>query len=394
MRYRVLAIAAATLFAVITVIQPSVARASSTVTSVVVNFRAGETSLNANQKAQIDKALDEAQTSSSVIIMGYALGKRVTAASTAIARTRAQKVEAELLAGGLNARVTLLTPKITTANKVVIQYTSGTRYLWSQEFAGASGGGYDPKNFYGLVGDGSDQLGLATYGTGEIEQNDPRQARLDGSGNLDIKSVLNRATWKSARIWTANKIAFQYGKLEIRAKFPVGSFNWPAIWMLGNDYQPPNGWFGTTQWPGSGELDIAEGLGQNSVDQGTLHGLDGGGDWRGGAGVTAVAPLQNISDTFHVWGIEWQPNQVKFTLDGSVFATDTFANNVVTQTLPNGSSNVFDSHGNWPYNQPFFLILNNAIPAGTSAADGASSDFLIDYIRYSKFNGYGQVVRP
>jgi beta-glucanase (GH16 family) len=265
--------------------------------------------------------------------------------------------------------------------------------IWADDFAQAAGTSPNPAVYSALLADGSQQLGLPTFGTGEVEHNFPDAAYQDGNGNLNIHTALGNGVWSSARIWTAQLQTFQYGKLEIRAKFPTGNFNWPAIWMLGANYAPPNRTFGTTSWPESGEIDIAEGLGGNSVDQATLHGLDTGCNcaWNGGGGVTAVAPLQNISAGYHVWGMQWQPNQVQFTMDGAVFVTDSFDGTIVTQTFANGSKSYYNSRGVWPFNQPFFLILNNAVPAGSRATNGASSDFLIDYVHYSKFNGYGQL---
>jgi len=368
---------------------------------VVITFAAKSATISSTQIKLLRAKLDQLQTAASITISGYAQGSKATGALVKLAAARAQSVAAQLTTDGLTSDVQFgksglykIAPTSTKANRVEIAFTPGSRLLWSQDFAGSRGDTFSREFFTGLVGDGSDQLGLPTYGTGEVEQNDPSAAALDGAGNLVIHSSVKNRIWKSERIWTAQKLAFQYGKLEIRAKFPDGSFNWPAIWMLGNNYSPPNRAFGTTQWPESGELDIAEGLAGNSVDQGTIHGLDSlGGDWRGGAGVTAVAPLANISDVFHVWGIEWKPNLVIFTLDGTEFARDSYAFGIITQTLANGSTSQFDSGGNWPFNQPFLLILNNAIPAGTNMPEGTSSDFKIDYIHYSTFEGFGQLVR-
>lgn len=275
-------------------------------------------------------------------------------------------------------------------NTVLIETAAKSGLIWAREFNQPRGTVIDGTSFWGLHGNGTQELGLPSYGTGEIELNDPLFATTDGSGNLRIHTERISGSWRSARIWTAGKVAFQYGRLEIRAKFPDGSFNWPAIWMLGKNYAPPNRSFGTTQWPSSGELDIAEGLGANSVVQGTLHGPDRNGNgWAGGAGVTGVAPLGKISSGFHVWGIDWKPNQITFTMDGTAYATDTFDGKYVTQVLPGGDKKVFDSAGNWPFNQPFFLILNNAVLPGSNQANGTNSDFLIDYVRYSTLEGLG-----
>jgi len=53
------------------------------------------------------------------------------------------------------------------------------------------------------------------------------------------------------------KAYFEYGKVEVRAKLPVGDFFWPAIWML-----PQDNAYGT--WAASGEIDIMEARGQVS----------------------------------------------------------------------------------------------------------------------------------
>ena len=140
------------------------------------------------------------------------------------------------------------------------------------------------------IGDGYDQLGFYNYGTGEIEMNSASAAKTDGIGNLVITAKKQNGTWTSSRIWTQGKVNFQYGRLEARMKFPVGSFNWPAFWMLGSNYQPPNNKFGDTPWPNSGEIDIAEGLGGNSVNRSTLHGNNLGTyrDWNNGGGVSLL----------------------------------------------------------------------------------------------------------
>jgi hypothetical protein len=62
----------------------------------------------------------------------------------------------------------------------------------------------------------------------------------------------------SARISTKGKRSIQYGRVEVKAKLPVGDWLWPAIWML-----PENDTYGP--WPLSGEIDIMESRG-NGVE--------------------------------------------------------------------------------------------------------------------------------
>ncbi len=380
----------------------SSAEAATSTVSKTITFAPGTSKLTSLAQATLYSQYEKMRLAPAVSIIGF------TSFSTAktkinkngLARANAIKgylkslgltVPISVASGGLSSKFA----KAAVADRATVSFTPTPGLLWIQDFNEARGTAPSARDFTGLNGDGCDELGLCTYGTGEMEYNDPSAASTDGQGNLVIHTTKVGGTWISARIWTAQKLAFQYGDLEIRAKFPTGSFNWPAIWMLGNNYAPPNQVFGTTQWPTSGELDIAEGLGGNSVVQGTLHGLASinGGDWNGGGGVTAAAPLSDVSGAYHTWGIQSMPNLVIFSMDGVEYCRDAFDGRGVTQTFANGASTYFDSHSNWPFNQPFFLILNNAIPSGVNQPDGTSSDFKIDSIRYSNFMGFGQVVR-
>ena len=72
----------------------------------------------------------------------------------------------------------------------------------------------------------------------------------------------------SARLRSANSFAFTYGKVEARAKLPLGDWLWPAIWML-----PLKQEYGL--WPTSGEIDIMESRGNlNLVKDGTNIGVE------------------------------------------------------------------------------------------------------------------------
>jgi hypothetical protein len=394
---------ATALVAALTLIGSGQTDAASAVTPRVsfnIQFGSGSSQLSAASRQVLTAKINEMQQATVVSLTGYAKGKKSSAALRKLGQSRTDAVKALLTSAGLLASVNTSAKgydskykNTKNADRVYISYVPEGGMIWADDFDQAAGTSPNPAVYSALLADGSQQLGLPTFGTGEIEHNFPDAAYQDGNGNLDIHTTLTNGIWTSARIWTAQLQTFQYGKLEIRAKFPTGNFNWPAIWMLGANYAPPNHSFGTTPWPASGEIDIAEGLGGNSVDQATLHGLDIDCNcaWNGGGGVTAVAPLQNISASYHVWGMQWQPNQVQFTMDGSVFVTDSFDGTTVTQTFANGSKSYYNSRGVWPFNQPFFLILNNAVPAGSHAANGATSDLLIDYVHYSRFNGYGQL---
>ena len=54
--------------------------------------------------------------------------------------------------------------------------------------------------------------------------------------------------YTSARMTTQNKQQFEYGRIDIRAKLPVGKGIWPALWMLGTNISQVG-------WPACGETD-------------------------------------------------------------------------------------------------------------------------------------------
>ncbi len=283
----------------------------------------------------------------------------------------------------------------------VINYdtTPGGPLLWSETFTGTAGTGLNAAIWTPEIGQ---YVGVAAglpdwpYGTGEIENNtaNPANVSLDGSGNLAITatcttSCASGGNWTSARISTAGKANFQYGQLEARIKVPAGPFNWPAFWMLGQNF------FTGTNWPNSGEIDIMEGLGNNSVNQSTLHAnYPGGGDWNGGGGVTMYASsISDLSSGYHTFGMLWTPNEIQFTLDGLVYGSDTYNASAGTVTQQIGTStSTFTIGGQvWPFNQPFFIILQDAIPGGTSAPNGSSGTMSVDWIKYYSYQGYGAV---
>lgn len=52
---------------------------------------------------------------------------------------------------------------------------------------------------------------------------------------------------QSAKLRTIDSVSLRYGKVEVRARLPVGDWLWPAIWMM-----PKYSAYGS--WPASGEF--------------------------------------------------------------------------------------------------------------------------------------------
>lgn len=291
-------------------------------------------------------------------------------------------IEIHVLASSLNQNNSSTCTGTPTPSPTPTPTTIANSATWVQEFNDAAGTPPDSTYWTPLIGDGS-QIGLYHYGTGEIDNKVADAALQDGSGNLVITATKTNGTWSSARIWTQGKVNFLYGKIEARIKMPTGRGPFPAFWMLGANYMPPapppNSNFGDTQWPMSGEVDIAEVLGgSTTTSQGTLHGNNPGttSDWNGGAGFTSFTPNNfDLTADYHTYGVIWSPSEITFTFDGVPYKTN-LKSTITAQT-----------GGVWPFDQPFFLILDCAINPAILDPNLTSTKMYIDWIRVSGVNG-------
>lgn len=225
--------------------------------------------------------------------------------------------------------------------------TDYTNLVWSDEFntdgaPDASKWGYD--------------LGAGGWGNSEVQTytNTSNNVTVTG-GNLKITAVKTGSNYTSARIKSENKFEFTYGKIEARAKLPIGGGTWPAIWLLGENYA-------TNTWPACGEIDIMEHRGNTpNVIHGTLH-YPGNSGGNGNGNTTTIS---NASTEFHIYKAIWSPTSIKFYVD-----------NVLFHSVANTNS--------LPFNSDFFLILNVAMGGtfgGTIDPAFTQSSMEVDYIR-------------
>jgi beta-glucanase (GH16 family) len=199
---------------------------------------------------------------------------------------------------------------------------------------------------------------------------DPRNTRVDDSGVLIIEAHKETspetpfgqtAGYTSGRLVTKAKGDWQYGRFEIRAKLPYGNGTWPAIWML-----PTTNAYGG--WPRSGEIDIMEHVGSHMGEVlSTLHFANRNGD----KGPTKSVEVRNVDTQFHVYAAEWRPGEIKF-----------FINDVCYHTLKDPGTGWQD----WPFDQPFHIILNIAVGGTLGGKKGVDPDIWpqrmeVDYVR-------------
>ncbi|WP_328777112.1 family 16 glycosylhydrolase [Streptomyces goshikiensis] len=240
---------------------------------------------------------------------------------------------------------------------------------FSDEFDGPAGSAVDGAKWQIETGDNVNNHERQYYTAGN------RNAALDGQGHLVItarrENPANYACWygrceyTSARLNTAGKFTTQYGHVEARMKVPRGQGMWPAFWMLGND-------IGQVGWPASGEIDVMENVG---FEPGTVHGTLHGPGYSGSGGIGAGYSLpggQAFADAFHTFAVDWSPNKVTWSVDGTVYQTRTPA----------------DLGGRaWAFNKPFFLILNLAVggywPGDPDGSTPFPRQLVVDHVRVS-----------
>ena len=216
----------------------------------------------------------------------------------------------------------------------------------------------------------------------------PEAVSLDKSGNAVITTKYittkpsvgsclgDKCTFTSGRFDTQEKVSFLYGYIEARIKFPIGSGNWPAFWMLGSNIT-------SIGWPNSGEIDIAEGFGnaKTKTSSAVHYSTTGAGCCDNHLYDYIKYDIgQDYSADFHTYGLAWLPNEISFYVDRKL-------------TLRTSSSTIRSKF--WPFNTPNFLILNNAVTYGDGfggAWNGwQSSEMLIDYVRHYELDGQGKV---
>lgn len=196
-----------------------------------------------------------------------------------------------------------------------------------------------------------------------------------GNGFLNIVAIKEAFTdqgetkqYTSARL--NSKFAFTYGRVDVRAKLPSGDGTWPAIWTLGKNINEDGAYwdiegFGTATWPACGEIDIMEhGLGAVNHTSSAIHTPSSSGNTVN----VASQLISDVANDFHVYSVNWSPNQITFLVDGVGFYT-------YNPAVKNAST--------WPFDLEQYLILNIAMGgiAGTIDPNFTESPMVIDYVK-------------
>jgi beta-glucanase (GH16 family) len=155
----------------------------------------------------------------------------------------------------------------------------------------------------------------------------------------------------SGRINTRDRFHFRYGTASARIKLPAGRGLWPALWLLG-----------CGAWPGTGEIDVMENVGEPDWVSAAVHGPG----YSGEAGLVNRSYFSDgdAATDWHVYRVRWAPDELVFLVDDRM---------VHRVTRP-----MVDFFGRWAFDEEKFLVLNLAV--------GGTYPFKINGIR-SPYHG-------
>ena len=198
---------------------------------------------------------------------------------------------------------------------------------------------------------GWEQGSLQTY------TDSPDNVRLDGEGHLVLEARRSGDTYTSGRIVTRGKMAFPFGTITARIKFPAGKGIWPAFWMLGSDID-------AVGWPECGEIDIMEIVNDATTYHVSLHGPN--------TKIGESGSIGDLSTDFHNYWLTRRADSIVAGVDDTTLAA--FSPASLPQDAP------------WVFNGPMFVLLNVAVggdwPGSPNASTPWPAAMTVDWLRF------------
>lgn len=189
-------------------------------------------------------------------------------------------------------------------------------------------------------------------------------ARREAAPFTCVSPFGNYTTQNTAgSVSTWGKFSQAYGRFEIRAKFPAAKIAGlqSALWLY-----PQYSKYGA--WPSSGEIDIAETYSQypdRAIPY--IHYVQTAYD----PTVTNTNCLINDVSALHTYAAVWTPSSITITYDGKT-------------CLVHNWNPAPPLTGSAPFDQPFIVVLTQALGIGTNAFDPATTPMpattQVDYV--------------
>ena len=209
----------------------------------------------------------------------------------------------------------------------------------------------------------------------EAQREDVANPRY-AEGSRDWRRNRQTAHFTSSSVTTQRSFTFKYGRVEVRAKIPVASGAWPAIWLLGNRWP----------WPQNGEVDMLEFYRPKGVPSILANTCWGSKRPYMPVWDSVVTPLTHFTDRdaewadrFHIWRMDWDPHYIRLFLD------DELLNETDLSLTRNGG---VDGNNENPFSNTLpdfgaYILLNLAIGANGGEPDPKAFPmrYLVDYVR-------------
>jgi beta-glucanase (GH16 family) len=190
---------------------------------------------------------------------------------------------------------------------------------------------------------------LQYYLPRNVEQSNGQLRLVAKRENVQGKS------YTSGLVDTYGKMAFLYGRVEVRAKYEKGKGLFPAVWLLPTDKR--------NHLP---EVDIMEAIGSDPETVYMVHHWDTTGKSRADY---ATSKVSNYSE-FHEYAFEWHPDELRWYIDGKL-----------KYRTRRGV-----------YQKPMYLVMNLAVGGNWEGPPNNSTKFpsalTIDYVRVYSSNVY------
>ena len=181
------------------------------------------------------------------------------------------------------------------------------------------------------------------------------------NGTLRITCLKEDGKIYSGRVYAKVKEGWKYGYIEASIKLPKGRGTWPAFWMMPVNFK---------SWPADGEIDIMEEVGYHpDYVSSSLHA--NAHVHSNGTQVTHEMYCKGAEGEFHKYAILWTGENITTFVDGKVQLS-------------------YDNRGlgrdDWPYDDPFYVILNLAWGGDWGGQQGVDESKLpltmeVDYVR-------------
>lgn len=176
----------------------------------------------------------------------------------------------------------------------------------------------------------------------------------------------------SGAIESSDKMYFTYGRVEGRLLTTPHVGNFPAFWLMPQD--------NSAGWPNAGEIDIWE---QIDTENKTYHTVHTHCTYDLHLALPNSGSTHTNAADYHVITLDWTPELLTWYVDG----TKAFSYAKTKQSY-------LLEKGQWPYDKPFYLILNQSVGNGSWAKNcdvNFEYETLFDYVRLYQKDGEGDI---